>query len=101
MNNNDIAKSPVPVGVGLELRSKSHVAQYWFHESGAVSATLGMRGGAVRAPILKFKVLGSQSIEILGPGDAISVWKNIRTIGRELHVECEGTDLVFKLRGGA
>lgn len=98
MKNDSVAESPVPIGVGLELRSESSVAQYWFHEGGAVSATLGSRGGAVCAPILKFNIVGPKSIEIHGPSGIVTVWENIRAVGRELHVECSGANLVFKIR---
>jgi hypothetical protein len=101
MNNDPAAESPVPFGVGLDLRSESSVAQYWFHAGGAVSATLGSRGGAVCAPILKFNILGPKSIEIHGPGGIVTVWENIRAVGRELHVECSGANLVFEIGRGA
>ena len=100
MSNDLAAESPVPIGVGLDLRSESSVAQYRFHEGGAVSTTLGSHGGAVCAPILKFNILGPDSIEIHGPGGIVTVWENIRAVGRELHVECSGADLVFNIRRG-
>ncbi len=90
--------SILPTNCQLELISDSVVEQYRFHEQEYVAATLGTKGGPVCAPLLQYKALTDNSIEIYDHNGSIAVWSNIQVDADTVHVQCSGKTKTFWIK---
>jgi len=77
--------------------SDTAVGQYQFYAEGYVSATLGEKGGAVFAPILEYKIVGNNSVELLSRGESFELWSDVQIVEDTLYVTSRGRKLTFKI----
>ena len=89
--------SIVPTNCKIELISDIAIEQFWFHAQDYVSATLGTKSGPVCAPLLKYKVLSDDSIELFDQNGTIAVWTGIKVDAETLQVECRGEIRLFTI----
>ena len=87
----------MPTNCKIELLSAFVIEQYWFHANDHVSATLGTKGGPVCAPLLQYKILSDNSIELYDQSGTIAVWTHIKASPDNLQVECLGKRKLFTI----
>lgn len=88
------------VGKRLELIDEERIQQFWFQDDGYVSATLGTKDGGVCNPILRYEILGEDSLRIIDENaKTIFLWKDIVIDGNELRVTCNNVAEVYGIVG--
>jgi len=81
-------------GLQAELVDNERVETLSFN-GGSISATLGVKNGAVTAPILEYKITGESSLEISG---IFSIkWENIEFEENRINVARNGEHVVYKI----
>ena len=89
--------TPVPIEQRLELVSETDIETYWFKPTGTALAALGERNGPACAPVLQYKVLSSDSIELADSERVIAIWTRIEIDGGVLRAECNGKIKIFRI----
>ncbi len=91
----------VLIGQRIDLVSDTLVNSYHFHAAGHVAATIGTTNGPLAAPVFSYRVLSSDSLEIVDSNQRIERWTGIRVEGELLHLERDGQPMTFTIRKAA
>lgn len=94
-----LAPLPLPLLVDhtFDLVSDTLVNIYHFNAAGRVTAILGEKNGPVAAPLLDYRVVSDDSVEILHGNERIERWSRIRVEDGLLHVERDGQPQTFAM----
>ena len=79
----------VPMHRTLKLKSTISVEEYSFTEQGHVSATFGQVNGPLAAPLLSYRVLDENRIELQGMGEPV-IWKKVTVTQDSVVIERNG-----------
>jgi len=89
--------TPIPIGQRLALVSETDIESYWFDPGGSVAATLGKKNGPACGPLLHYRVLSKDSIELSSSERVFATWTRIEIDGDVLRAECDGHIKTFSI----
>ena len=85
-------------GASLELNDDEIIEKLNFMDDVRVVATLGTKKGAVCGPILRYRFLDDDSVEISGGDGAVLYrWNDLRMSDDVLTVECSGKTKIYRI----